>query len=151
MCIFGAFDDVAVNSTRFTTICPLPTTIIILCWCILQVIRSHGVNPSTDQLSAIDYFSTGQTNGAQISSNAQRCNGENDDQVDCEMENAASGVKGKRKLKHVKRDVKMKKKKSKKDQMDVGGNYTFLDTKTFYRECLDSRQYWLIRRSLMGL
>lgn len=108
-----------------------PTT-IVLSWLILQVIRSHGVNPSTDHLSAIDYFSTGKTNGAQISSNAQDCNAENDDQEDCEMENTDSVVRGKRKQKHVKRDVKMKKKKSKGDQMDVDGNgaAVLLHTKT---------------------
>lgn len=51
------------------------------------------------------------------------------------MESADSGVKGKRKLKHVKRDGKINKKKSKRDQMDVDGNSAavFLHTKTFYR------------------
>lgn len=121
---------------------------LLLFWLILQVIRSHGVNPSTDRLSGIDYFSTGQTNGAQISSNAQDCNAENDDQEDCEMENADSVVRGKRKQKHVKRDVKMEKKKSKRDQMDVDGNgaAVFLRTKTIYRELFDARKYWLIRK-----
>lgn len=127
--------------------CPYRTTTITLCWLILQAIRSHGVNRSTDHLSAIDYFSTGQTNGAQISSNAQDCNAEND-QEDCEMENADSVVRGKRKQKNVKRDLKMKKKKSQRDQMDVDGNgaAVFLLTKTICRELFHSRQYWLIRK-----
>ncbi|CAG00514.1 unnamed protein product, partial [Tetraodon nigroviridis] len=86
-------------------------------------VRSHGVNPSTDHLSAIDYFSSGPTNGAQISSNA-----ENDRLEECEMESADSGVKGKRKLKHVKRDGKINKKKSKRDQMDVDGDCNSKDS-----------------------
>uniref|UniRef100_H3BZU3 Probable ATP-dependent RNA helicase DDX52 n=1 Tax=Tetraodon nigroviridis TaxID=99883 RepID=H3BZU3_TETNG len=79
-----------------------------------KVIRSHGVNPSTDHLSAIDYFSSGPTNGAQISSNA-----ENDRLEECEMESADSGVKGKRKLKHVKRDGKISDCNSKDSNADI--------------------------------
>lgn len=102
--------------------CPYHITVSIFSWLILQVIRSRGVNPSTDRLSAIDYFGTGQTNGAQIDSNAQEYNSEKDDEQECEMENVDSLSRGKRKKKHVERDVKMKKKKSKRDQMDVEGN-----------------------------
>lgn len=122
--------------------CPTTTT-ILLSWLILQVIRSHGVNPSTDHLSAIDYFSTGQTNGAQISSNAQGCNAAKDEQEACEVEEDDSVGRRKRKQKHVKRDVKMKKKKSERGQLDVDGHgaAVFLHNKTAYRKLFDSRQY----------
>lgn len=101
--------------------CPYQITASLFSCLILQVTRSRGVNASTDRLSAIDYFGTGQTNGAQIDSNAQEYT-ENDDEQDCEVENVDSSSRGKRKKKHVEREVKMKKKKSKRDQMDMEGN-----------------------------
>lgn len=94
---------------------------IVVSGLILQVIRSHGAYPSTDRFSAIDYFGRGQTNGAQIRSNLQEYNTENDGEEDCDMEHEDSTARGKRKQKHVARDVKIKKKKSKRDQVDVEG------------------------------
>lgn len=122
--------------TRFTTKCQYRITTTIHPRLILQLIRSHGANPSADHLSAIDYFSAGQTTGVQISSKAQDGNAENDDLEDCEMENADSVASRKRKQKQVKTDVKMKKKKSNRDKMDVDGNgaAVFLRTKTSYRD-----------------
>eukprot|EP00066_Takifugu_rubripes_P020660 XP_011609926.1 PREDICTED: probable ATP-dependent RNA helicase DDX52 [Takifugu rubripes] len=84
-----------------------------------KVHRSRGINPSADRLSAIDYFGAGQTNGAQISSNPHDSNEENHEE-DCEMENADWAARGKRKQKHAERDVKIKKKKSQKEQLDGG-------------------------------
>lgn len=116
---------------------------------ILQLIRSHGVSPSTDHRSAIDYFSTGQTTGVQISSKAQDGHAENDNREDCEMENADSVVSKKRKQKQVKADVKMKKKKPNRDKLDVDGTVAavFLRTKTISRDLFASRQYWFIGKS----
>lgn len=79
----------------------------------LQVVRSSGLNATTDRLSAIDYFSTGQTNGAKSSSKGQEDDGE---------ESGDSGTRGKRKQKEMERDVSSTKKKKKNSQVEVTGN-----------------------------
>lgn len=75
---------------------------------------------ATDRLSGIDYFGTGQTNGAKSSSKGQEK--EDDDGEECEVgsESGDSGTRGKRKQKDVGRDVRTKKTKS--NQVEEIGN-----------------------------
>lgn len=92
---------------------------------ILQVVRSQGANASTDRLSAIDYFGTGQTNGAQSSSKGQE---EDDDGEEYEVgsESGGSVARTKRKQKDVERDVRTKKKKTRSNQEVEGNGCGFL-------------------------
>lgn len=87
---------------------------------ILQVVRSQGADASTDRLSAIDYFGTGQANGAQSSSEGQE---EEDEGEEYEVgsESGGSGTRTKRKQNDVERDVRTKKKKTRSNQ-EVEGN-----------------------------
>ncbi|XP_070699611.1 probable ATP-dependent RNA helicase DDX52 isoform X2 [Pempheris klunzingeri] len=87
-----------------------------------KVVRCPGGEASLD-LSAIDYFGTGPTNGAQSSSKRQDEEEEEDDNdgEECEVgsESGDSGAGSKRKRKDEERDVRKKKKKTKRNQVEV--------------------------------
>lgn len=76
----------------------------------LQVVRSQGPGATVKRLSAIDYFGTGQTNGAHNGSK----NHEEDVEVENESESESgdSCARGKTKPKDVESDVKAKKKRN---------------------------------------
>ncbi|KAM9348119.1 putative ATP-dependent RNA helicase DDX52 [Symphorus nematophorus] len=78
-----------------------------------KVVRSQGVDASSDALSAIDYFGTGSTNGAQSSSKGLEEDGEEYEEG---SESGDSGAGSKRKQKDEERGVKRKKKKKKISQ-----------------------------------
>ncbi|KAI3373663.1 hypothetical protein L3Q82_022253, partial [Scortum barcoo] len=76
------------------------------------VVRSQGGEASSHRLSAIDYFGTATSDGAQSSSRGQEEDGE-----DGERGESAAG--GKRKHKREERDVRREKKK--RSQVEAGG------------------------------
>lgn len=83
----------------------------------LQVVRSRGVDESSDRLSTIDYFGAGPTNGAQsISEELQE-----EEEYELESKSEDSGAGGKRKKKGVDKDVRTKKKKTKSNQIELEG------------------------------
>lgn len=86
---------------------------------ILQVVRSQGADASTDRLSAIDYFGTGQANGAQSSSEGQEEEEDDGEEYEVGSESGGSGTRTKRKQNDVERDVRKKKTRS---NQEVEGN-----------------------------
>lgn len=89
---------------------------------IIQVVRSQDPDATAERLSAIDYFGTGQTNGAHSGSKRQE-----DEEEDVEEENESESESGdscarKRKPKDVESDVKAKKKKKRNIQAKEEGS-----------------------------
>lgn len=78
------------------------------------------MDASSDPVSAIDFFGTGPTNGAQSSSKVLE-EDDDGDEYDMGSECGGSGAGGKRKLKDVGKGVKRKKKKTKSSQVEVEG------------------------------
>ncbi|XP_041808488.1 probable ATP-dependent RNA helicase DDX52 [Chelmon rostratus] len=83
-----------------------------------KAVRSPQVDASSDPVSAIDFFGTGPTNGAQSSSKVLE-EDDDGDEYDMGSECGGSGAGGKRKLKDVGKGVKRKKKKTKSSQVEV--------------------------------
>lgn len=89
----------------------------------IQVVRSQGPGATAERLSAIDYFGTGQTNGAHSGPKRQE-----DEEEDVEEENESESESGdscarrKRKPKDVESDVKAKKKKKRNIQAEEEGS-----------------------------
>lgn len=90
----------------------------------MQVVRTQGPETTAERLSAIDYFGTGQTNGADRGSKRQEGEEEEDVVEDEESESESVDVKRrKRKSKALENDVKAKKKQKLNNRSDEEGGW----------------------------
>lgn len=81
-----------------------------------QAVRSQGPEATADRLSAIDYFGTGQTNGAHIGSKRK---GEDEEEhaAEHDSESDSTGATGRENI------VKAKKKKKSRNQGNEEGGW----------------------------
>ncbi|XP_070838947.1 probable ATP-dependent RNA helicase DDX52 [Chaetodon trifascialis] len=94
-----------------------------------KVVRSQRVDGSSDPLSAIDFFGTGSTNGAQSSSQVLGEEDDDEEEYGVGSESGNSGAGGKRKQRDVETDLRTKKKKTKSNKVEVeAGSAPLKDT-----------------------